>query len=96
LLGEQDVYLFREGTHGALYRVLGCVLDKRGATFSVWAPNASRVAVIGSFNDWSPTAHPLTARSDSSGLWEGKVPGVRRGDSYKFHIVSANGRYAVD
>ncbi len=52
MLGEQDIYLFREGTHGRLYRAMGCQLGADGATFRVWAPNASRVAVIGAFNGW--------------------------------------------
>ena len=95
MLGEQDVYLFREGTHGRLYRTLGCVLGERAATFGVWAPNASRVAVIGSFNGWNTAAHPLTARPDGSGIWEGTVPGVARGDTYKYHVVSSDGRYEM-
>jgi 1,4-alpha-glucan branching enzyme len=95
LLGEQDVYLFREGTHSRLYRTMGCILGDHGANFAVWAPNASRVSVIGSFNGWVPAAHPLTPRSDASGIWEGSVPGVVRGDAYKFHIVSSDGNYAM-
>ena len=47
-LGEQDVYLFREGTHAHLDSVMGCHLDEaHGATFRLWAPNAERVSVIG-------------------------------------------------
>ena len=52
-LGEQDIHLFREGTHGQLYRKLGCQLGDDGGTFAVWAPNADAVSVIGDFNDWS-------------------------------------------
>ncbi len=95
MLDEQDIYLFREGTHSRLHDILGCILDDDGASFAVWAPNASRVSVVGSFNDWVPHAHPLTPRSDGSGIWEGSVPGVARGDTYKYHIVSANGAYEM-
>jgi 1,4-alpha-glucan branching enzyme len=95
VLGEQDVYLFREGTHGGLYRTMGCVLGAREATFGVWAPNASRVSVVGSFNGWDPATHQLAPRPDGSGIWEGSVPGVARGDTYKYHVVSADGGYEM-
>ena len=75
---------------------MGCVLGERAAAFRVWAPNASRVAVIGAFNGWDAAAHPLTPRADGSGIWEGTVPGVARGDTYKYHVVSADGRYEMD
>jgi len=96
LLGEQDVYLFREGTHGRLHALMGCHLESGGATFRVWAPNARRVAVIGEFNRWDPLANPLDARTDDSGIWEATVAGVKRGDPYKFRIVSAVGGHEMD
>ncbi len=96
LLGEQDVYLFREGTHGRLHAMMGCHLDAGSATFRVWAPNAARVSVIGGFNGWDPRAHPLIRRADDSGIWEGSVVGVSRGDPYKFRIVSADGGHEMD
>src|SRR5207244_3285115 len=96
MLTDHDIYLFREGTHGRLYAGLGCQLGRDGATFGVWAPNAARVSVIGAFNGWEPSTHPLAARSDGSGIWTGFVAGVGRGDSYKYHIVSAQAGYVVD
>ena len=96
MLGEQDVYLFREGTHGRLYTAMGCVLDPDGATFRVWAPNASRVAVIGAFNNWDDDAHQMTARADGCGIWEATIAGVKRGDAYKFHVAGSDGRYTMD
>jgi 1,4-alpha-glucan branching enzyme len=91
LLGEQDVFYFREGTHARLYEKLGCHLDKEGAVFGVWAPNARSVSVIGEFNGWNATAHSLQPRSDSSGIWEGFVPGVQAGAAYKYRIVDREG-----
>ena len=96
VLTDHDVYLFREGTHGRLYDAMGCHLEPGGAQFRVWAPNASRVAVFGAFNDWSPEANALSPRSDGSGIWEGRVAGVERGHSYKFRVVGADGKYAID
>jgi 1,4-alpha-glucan branching enzyme len=90
---EQDVYLFREGTHASVHRMLGCQLSRDGAggNFAVWAPNASAVSVIGDWNGWEPGADPLMPRADSSGIWEGVLPGVRHGQAYKYRIVSNEG-----
>jgi 1,4-alpha-glucan branching enzyme len=90
-LTEHDVYLLREGTHGRLYDRLGCHLDDGGAHFALWAPNARAVAVIGDFNGWNASAHPLAARVDGCGVWEGFVPGVQRGQTYKFALATAAG-----
>jgi 1,4-alpha-glucan branching enzyme len=84
LMTEHDVYLMREGTHGQLYRKLGCQLRADGAHFAVWAPNASAVTVIGDFNGWDRDATTLRPRSDGSGIWEGFAPGVQAGHCYKF------------
>ncbi|MGD0181628.1 MAG: 1,4-alpha-glucan branching protein GlgB [Terriglobales bacterium] len=99
LLTEQDLYLFNQGRDYRAYEKLGAHLtlvgDQSGASFSVWAPNARAVSVIGSFNGWDPLSHPLRAR-ESSGIWEGFIPGVSKGTVYKFHIVSRNNGFVVD
>jgi 1,4-alpha-glucan branching enzyme len=102
LLTEHDIYLFREGTHVRAYEKLGAHPlatgpdREQGTHFAVWAPNAASVAVIGDFNGWNPASHALTPRSDSSGIWEGFVPGARTGSLYKYHIVSRHAGYSVD
>ncbi len=58
-----------------------------GTQFSIWAPNAERVLVIGDFNHWDKSASPLSPSGDS-GIWEGFVPGAKRGDRYKYFVVS--------
>src|ERR1700732_2235359 len=73
-------------TEGALY----------GTRFAVWAPNAAAVTVVGDFNGWDTRRHPLSARADSSGIWEGTVAGVGPGALYKYHIVSQQAGYTVD
>ena len=95
-LSDHDVYLLREGTHGRLYDGLGCQLGRDEASFAVWAPNAARVSVIGEFNGWSDSVHPLAVRHDGSGVWEGLVSGVSRGQAYKYRIFSEHRGYTVD
>jgi 1,4-alpha-glucan branching enzyme len=98
-LTEQDLYLFNQGRDYRAYEKLGSHLtsvgDQWGASFSVWAPNARAVTVIGDFNGWNPLAHPLRAR-ENSGIWEGFIPGVIKGTAYKFHIVSRQNGFVVD
>jgi len=103
MLTAQDIYLFREGTHGRLYQGMGCHLVGKGgeggasgASFAVWAPNAARISVVGEFNGWESTAHPMQARADGSGVWERFVTGVEHGQNYKYRVVSAHGASAVD
>ena len=99
LLSDQDLYLFNEGSNYRMHETMGAHLVSRdgqtGATFSVWAPNARLVSVIGSFNGWDPRANQLTPRG-SSGIWEGFIPGVTKGALYKFHIESRRHGYRVD
>ncbi len=95
VFGEMDSYLFREGNHFRLYEKLGAqVVDdgkERGTYFGLWAPNAREVSVVGSFNGWDRTRHYLSPRKDSSGIWEGFVPGVGKGALYKFSLRTRSG-----
>jgi 1,4-alpha-glucan branching enzyme len=99
LLSAQDLYLFNEGRNYRIYNKLGAhpasAGDESGVAFGVWAPNAQEVSVIGSFNDWTPGANPLRPR-ESSGIWEGFVPGATTGSLYKFHIRSHNQGYVAE
>lgn len=90
-LGEQDIHLFREGTHARLYAKLGCQLDDSGAHFAVWAPNARAVSVIGDFNGWDAEVNRARPRGDGSGLWEARIAGVKPGHCYKFAIFTPAG-----
>jgi 1,4-alpha-glucan branching enzyme len=91
---EDDIKNFQQGTHYSLYKVFGNkqmeVLDTKGTYFSVWAPNATFVSVVGYFNDWNKESHPLYVRLDNSGIWEGFIPNVGSGEAYKYHIHGFN------
>jgi 1,4-alpha-glucan branching enzyme len=91
---EEDDALFASGRHAALYAKLGARPVTRGNTsgvdFGVWAPNAARVSVVGSFNRWDGRRHPLQ-RMGRSGVWQIFVPEAAPGDFYKFEIKTDQG-----
>jgi 1,4-alpha-glucan branching enzyme len=95
LFTEFDINLFRAGKHFRLYEKFGAhpmVLNGvEGVYFSVWAPSAKAVNVIGDFNFWDGKKHLLNVRWDSSGIWEGFIPKAEKGMRYKFRITSNNG-----
>jgi len=91
-LSEQDIYLFKEGTHASLYRRMGCQLRlEGGAHFAVWAPNAREISVIGDWNGWRRGVDVLRPRWDQSGIWECDAPQVKRGQAYKYSITNRHG-----
>jgi 1,4-alpha-glucan branching enzyme len=95
LFSDFDISLFISGKHFRLYEKFGAHLTTvnniKGTYFAVWAPNAQAVGVMGDFNQWNRTAHPLNPRWDSSGIWEGFVPNVGKGEVYKYAIKGADG-----
>ncbi|MEJ5928163.1 1,4-alpha-glucan branching protein GlgB [Corynebacterium sp. H128] len=93
-LGELDIHLIAEGRHERLWDVLGshvCTVDGvSGTSFAVWAPNAIGVAVVGEFNGWNASQHPMRSLG-SSGIWELFLPGVGEGTVYKYAIQTPEG-----
>jgi len=94
LFTDFDINLFKAGKHYRLYEKFGAHsidLDgEKGVYFSVWAPSAKSVSVIGDFNFWNEKQHKLSVRWDESGIWEGFIPNVEIGMRYKFKIKSNN------
>ena len=92
LFSKNDIIDFQAGLHCFLYKLFGnkqiSVLNTLGTYFAVWAPNAKAVYVKGNFNNWSNESHPLKVRLDSSGIWEGFIPNLLRGELYKYHIIN--------
>ncbi len=97
---DYDIYLFREGKHFSLYEKLGAHLMEvggvKGTFFAVWAPNAKSVSVIGNFNGWQKDADHLMRRDDESGIWQGFIPGIEKGEAYKYFIQSQHNNYSVE
>ena len=95
--GELDAHLMREGKHPRLYEVLGSHPVAGGTRFSVWAPHASEVSVVGEFNGWKPGVNPLQliTNPETGGVWSGVVPNVTRGALYKYHVRSKVRGYEV-
>ncbi|WP_285054847.1 1,4-alpha-glucan branching protein GlgB [Pedobacter ginsengisoli] len=95
LFSDFDISLFISGKHFRLYEKFGAHLltldGTAGTYFAVWAPNAQAVGVMGDFNQWNRTAHPLNPRWDSSGIWEGFIPNIGKGEVYKYAIKGADG-----
>ncbi|PQA92067.1 1,4-alpha-glucan branching enzyme [Chryseobacterium shigense] len=95
LFTDHDVYLFKEGRHYKLYGKFGAhSVEKdgvKGVYFSVWAPNAKKVSVIGNFNNWNHKDHILFPRWDGSGIWEGFITGLTWGTLYKYAVETARG-----
>ncbi|GAB2601371.1 1,4-alpha-glucan branching enzyme [Streptomyces capparidis] len=93
-LGELDLHLIREGRHERLWEALGAhttaVGEVTGTRFTVWAPNARGVRVVGDFNCWNGTGHPMRSLG-SSGVWELFVPDIGPGTRYKFEITGPGG-----
>ena len=92
LFTDFDIDLFKGGQHYRLYEKFGSHILKKdgieGTYFAVWAPSAKVVSVVGDFNFWTEGEHKLNVRWDESGIWEGFIPGVGKGNLYKYKITS--------
>ncbi|QLL24006.1 1,4-alpha-glucan branching protein GlgB [Actinobacteria bacterium IMCC25003] len=97
-LGELDFHLIAEGRHERLWDVLGAHIKREadgtllGTAFSVWAPNAQAVSLVGDHNFWDRATHPMV-RAGSTGIWEIFIPDVGPNTCYKFAICTSNGNW---
>ena len=90
---ELDRYLFGQGTHYEIYKLLGAhpgtQRKKPGVFFAVWAPRAKGVSVVGDFNDWDPDANVMQCDNDM-GIYQLFIPGIKEGALYKYCITTYN------
>ena len=93
-LSEYDLYLFHQGTNYRAHEMLGAHFIERdgktGVRFSVWAPHAKSVSVVGDFNNWDNRVNRMIQLDDGE-TWETFVEGLKQGDNYKYAIQSQNG-----
>jgi 1,4-alpha-glucan branching enzyme len=98
-LTDFDLHLFNEGRLFRAYEKFGAHIAEHngeaGVRFTVWAPNAQQVTVMGDFNGWHPSAHPLSMIGNS-GVWQGFIPGIGEGAVYKYRVVSRHNGYESD
>src|SRR5260370_1354826 len=98
ILGELDMYLYREGNHYEIYEKLGAHLTEinghAGVSFAVWAPNAQRVSMVGDFNGWDGRSHPMRKRLES-GIWENVIAGVVEETHYKLELRNCFGQVVL-
>lgn len=94
-LSELDRYLYGQGSHYQIYEKMGAhpykEKEQEGYHFAVWAPHAKSVSVVGDFNGWNPDANPMTPL-ETSGIYEGFVPGLSVGQLYKYAITTQDDR----
>ncbi|MEG3640054.1 1,4-alpha-glucan branching protein GlgB [Magnetococcus sp. PR-3] len=94
MISEFDLHLFGEGNHTQIQNFLGSHVmsndEGAGVCFSVWAPNAERVSVVGDFNHWDGRCHPMRVLPDS-GVWELFIPDMEPGGYYKFEVRDREG-----
>ena len=95
LFTEEDIINYQNGNLYNGYQLFGNhavnVLNTDGFYFSVWAPNATEVSVLGDFNNWEKSEYQLFVRLDNSGIWEGFIPNFKKGETYKYHIKGYKG-----
>ncbi|MCK4813276.1 MAG: 1,4-alpha-glucan branching enzyme, partial [Candidatus Marinimicrobia bacterium] len=95
---EEDAYLFGKGDHHFIYEKLGahvCEIDGvKGVAFTVWAPSARRVSVVGDFNLWDGRKHMMRVLG-ASGIWEIFIPGVETELQYKYEIYTRDGQLLI-
>jgi len=89
-LGEIDLHLVGEGRHEQLYEKLGAHVTDEGVTFAVWAPNATKVSVVGEWNGWDGSVNPMEQRG-VSGIWETVVANAPERALYRYEITTREG-----
>ena len=91
---EHDIFLFHQGNLYHSYNIMGAHIlvenNERGVRFTVWAPHAKSVSVVGLFNHWDGNKNPME-KINENGIWTTFIPGLKEGDIYKYEIKTNDG-----
>ena len=88
-MDQKQLTAFFEGRDLYAYHMFGAHIEKDGVNFTLYAPNAQTISLIGTFNDWDENAHVMT--KDDAGIWHVFVKGAKPGDSYKYRVTQSTG-----
>ncbi|MDO5713301.1 MAG: 1,4-alpha-glucan branching protein GlgB [Tissierellia bacterium] len=83
-------YLFFEGKEIDAYRRMGAIVKEQGVRFTLWAPNAREVYLVGDFNEWNPWSHPMKCEQDKE-FWTISLSEAKVGDRYKYRVITRRG-----
>lgn len=89
-MDKKKTQAFFEGREIKAYTIFGAHPVKKGVEFTLWAPHAQKISVIGSFNDWDPEVDPMK-KDDETGIWTATVKEAAPGDSYKYRVTQVTG-----
>ncbi len=87
-----NINKFKSGQSYDSYKFMGCHIDRENyiLSFTVWAPNAREVYLVGDFNNWSKNSHPMK-NIENSGVWNISLNDIKEGDTYKYNVVGCDG-----
>mgnify|MGYP003296582367 FL=1 len=89
---DQGIYFFHQGTNYYSYKFMGAHIENDGVMFRVWAPKAKKISVIGDFNHWDRSSHPMKKISEQ-GIWELFIPQLQEFSAYKYAILNSKNRW---
>ena len=94
-IDDFSTYLFHQGSNHSSYLMFGAHFTARGhkhcVRFSVWAPHAQAVSVVGDFNNWDVEANPMERSEKGDGIYVTYIEGLHEGDIYKYAIKTSWG-----
>ncbi|MDZ5255376.1 1,4-alpha-glucan branching protein GlgB [Clostridium sp. LIBA-8841] len=99
IFSEEDLYLFHEGKHYNAYKFMGAHFTsenrKRGVRFTVWAPKAKNIFLVGDFSNWEAKEENRLEKINYTGLWSLFIPRLKEGFKYKYYVEQADGKIVL-
>lgn len=99
IFNEEDLYLFHEGKNYNAYKFMGAHFTsenrKRGVRFTVWAPKAKNIFLVGDFSNWEAKEENRLEKINDTGLWSLFIPRLKEGLKYKYYVEQADGKIVL-